>query len=313
MESLPGLSDFFTTDTRQSAPQLAVLTIAGFDPSSGAGFTADLKVFAALGLFGLACPTAWTVQSTQGVRRSESCSPSLVTDILACLADDFEISGIKIGMLATEPSVESVTRWLSDHLRLHPGTPVVLDPVLRSSSGAVLLDTPGVAALRRGLLPLVSIITPNLDEAAILAETALKAPETSREQVETMARGIWEGMNSQRSVAAPAAGPAVVITGGHAGADETPDDYLLAPSVTGVAPRGTWFPGEWVRTSSTHGTGCAFSSALLCGLVHGLALDEAVAGAKAYVHAALRAAYPIGKGRGPLHHLFRLDEPAEKP
>ena len=268
----------------------AVLSIAGFDPSSGAGCTADLKVFAAHGLYGLACPTALTVQSTRGVERSDAVSAELVGEMLECLAGDIEIAGVKIGMLASAPVLLAVTRWLADYRERMPGLPVVLDPVLRSSSGYALLDPEAVELMRGELLPLVSVVTPNLAEAALLAGF----PEPcERETVPKAALAIREQM-------VPGTG-AVVVTGGHLG--DTPDDFLLESG----SRKGAWFRGARVRTQSTHGTGCAFSSALLCALVKGQTMAAAVRQAKEYVRLALEAAYPIGHGRGPMHHLYALD------
>jgi hydroxymethylpyrimidine/phosphomethylpyrimidine kinase len=277
----------------------SLLTIAGFDPSSGAGITADLKVFAAHGAYGLACPTAWTVQSTVGVQRVAAADPALVSDTLHCLSADIPIAGVKIGMLADAAVLASVVAWLRIFRRQSPGAPVVLDPVLRSSSGSALLAENALPLLRQELLPLVSVVTPNLAEAAALADL----PAGSRAAAEAAAGVILGFMGN--------AG-AVVLTGGHifeeGGGKQTPDDLLL--SSDGPA---RWFTGEWVSTTSTHGTGCAFSSALTALLAQGIALSEAVRGAKRYVEGALRAACPIGKGRGPMHHLFNLHSPPDPP
>ena len=268
----------------------AVLSIAGFDPSSGAGCTADLKVFAAHRLYGLACPTALTVQSTRGVERSEPVSAELVGEMLECLAGDIGIAGVKIGMLASAPVLLAVTRWLAGCRALVPGIPVVLDPVLRSSSGHALLEPGAVELLRGELLPLVSVVTPNLAEAAHLA--GFPGP-CARETVPEAALAIRKQM-------APGTG-AVVVTGGHLG--QTPDDFLLEAG----SREGVWLPGVRVRTQSTHGTGCAFSSALVCALVKGQTMAAGVRQAKEYVRLALEAAHPMGHGRGPMHHLYALD------
>ena len=280
---------------KERAPA-AVLSIAGLDPSSGAGFTADLKVFAAHGLYGLACPTALTVQSTQGVRRSEPVSGSLIRDTLACLASDIPIAGVKIGMLATGGNVRAVAAWLDGYRARPGGLPVVLDPVLRSSSGAALLSPDAVNLLVQELLPLATVVTPNLQEAAVLAGLDPSSSRSwQRSDVEAAARRIQPHLN-------PANGT-VLITGGHLGDGQASDDYLL-PSGAG---EGCWLPGKRIATRSTHGTGCALSSALLCALVAGQVLAEAVASAKRYVEGALAAAYPVGQGNGPMHHLFLTD------
>jgi len=273
-----------------------VLTIAGFDPSAGAGVTADLKVFAAHRLYGLAAITALTVQSTQGVRRVCPADPGFLAETLDCLSDDRIITGIKIGMLATEAVVAVVARFLASSAV--PRERIVLDPIIRSSSGRELLDAAGLVRLQSQLLPLVGWITPNLDELAQL--TGIGIP--GRASVSSAARQLaarYPGLN-------------VVVTGGHL---DPPDDFLLAAAGTepGAADgteygAGHWFPGQRIDTTATHGTGCTFSSALLCQLVTGVSASNAVAAAKQYVRHAMANAYPIGKGRGPLHHLYILDK-----
>jgi len=269
---------------RPSARPIA-LTIAGFDPSSGAGITADLKVFAAHNLYGMACITALTIQSTLGVRRVEPVSAETIRETLACLYDDVTPAGIKIGMLATAEAVSETARFLAtagiDRHR------VVLDPVIRSSSGRELLSSEGVARLRSELLAHVGWITPNLDELAVLTEEG----PLSRAGVPAAAARLQE-------LASKAGNPTlhVVATGGHL---DRPDDYLLSPD-----GNAQWLRGERVETQATHGTGCAFSSALLCELIDGHGAVKATAGAKGYVTEALRAAYPIGRGKGPMNHLF---------
>ncbi len=263
------------------------ITIAGFDPGSGAGVTADLKTFAAHGIYGVACITALTVQSTQGVRAVELLPASLVRATLDCLVEDVSFSGVKIGMLGTSAVAAEVASFLRAHSGKIPRERIVLDPVLRSTSGTPLIDANGVRVIQDELLHCVGWITPNIYELAILAGDG---PETlSRDQFPAAAARLREGN--------PELG--VVVTGGHL---DQPDDFLLGPS-----GEQTWLPGERIATNSTHGTGCAFSTAMLCGLISGLNPKDAVASAKAYVTEALRSAYPIGKGKGPMNHLFRLD------
>src|SRR5271155_3055408 len=261
------------------------LTIAGFDPSSGAGITADLKVFAAHNIYGMACITALTIQSTLGVRRVEPVSAETIRETLACLYDDVTPAGIKIGMLATADAVSETARFLAS-----AGTDrqrVVLDPVIRSSSGRGLLSAEGVARLRSELLAHVGWITPNLDELAVLTEEG----PLSRAGVPAAAARLQE-------LASKAGNPTlhVVATGGHL---DRPDDFLLSPD-----GNAQWLRGERVETQATHGTGCAFSSALLCGLIHWRQPERAAAEAKTYVSAALKASYPVGHGKGPMNHLF---------
>lgn len=276
-------------DSRFSAPERPVaLSIAGFDSSSGAGITADLKVFAAHHIYGMACITALTVQSTLGVRRVEPVAAATIRETLDCLSDDVTPSGVKIGMLATEAAVAEVAGFLAQSGFSRQR--IVLDPVLRSSSGRELLTAGGVTLLRAELLGGVGWITPNIDELVIL----VGIESVSRETIPSAATEL-------QRLAAEAGNPDlhVLVTGGHL---DRPDDFLRTPD-----GQEFWLPGERVDTRATHGTGCALSSALLCQLIEGKEPKDAAAAAKAYVTAALRAAYPVGQGKGPMHHLFQLD------
>jgi hydroxymethylpyrimidine/phosphomethylpyrimidine kinase len=265
------------------------LTIAGFDPGSGAGITADLKTFAAHRMYGVACISALTVQSTLGVRAVEPLQPMLVRQTLECLAEDVSLSGIKIGMLGSSAVVCEVSSFLTAQSGTIPRERIVLDPVLRSTSGTALIDQDGVRVIREELLPRVGWITPNVDELALLA-----GGSPDREEVPSAAARL-------QAIAARLGNDAlnVVVTGGHL---SRPDDFLLTASGA-----GNWLAGEKIITNATHGTGCAFSSALLCELISGRSPEEAVAAAKAYVTEALRSAYPVGKGKGPMNHLFPFD------
>lgn len=262
--------------SQKSPAQKVALTIAGFDPSSGAGITADLKVFSNHGFYGVAAITALTVQSTQGVRRVGPVAGSLLWETLDCLADDLAITGVKIGMLGSAESAREVARFLTQ--AEIPRERVVLDPVLISSSGAALLEAAGVEVLKKKLLPVVGWVTPNADEVAALVGRR----GGGRELIPELARRLAElapGLN-------------VVVTGGHL---DPPDDFLRTAEAA-----ETWFPGSRIETTSTHGTGCVFSSALLCRLLAGHAPVEAVRGAKEFVRRALEAAVPLGKGKGPV-------------
>jgi hydroxymethylpyrimidine/phosphomethylpyrimidine kinase len=266
------------------------LTIAGFDPGSGAGVTADLKTFSAHGVYGVACISALTVQSTQGVRAVEPVAPALVRQTLDCLVDDVPLSGVKIGMLGSSGVVAEVVSFLLAQSGQVPRGRIVLDPVLRSTSGTHLLDANGVRIMRDQLLSCIGWITPNIDELAVLVEENIldceRVPAAAAHLQEMAARLGNNELN-------------VVVTGGHL---NRPDDFFRSASGGEI-----WLPGEKIATTSTHGTGCAFSTALLCGLIAGQEPSQAVAGAKAYVANALRSAYPIGKGKGPMNHLFRFN------
>jgi len=261
-----------------------VLTIAGFDPSSGAGATADLKTIAAHGCYGVACLTALTVQSSSGVHRLEPVSPKLVVETLWELAYDFNFDAVKVGMLATAPLVDVVARFLE---RVRPPH-VVLDPVLKSSSGAELLDQEGAVHLVKRLLRLATVITPNLDEAGALSGLQVGSLADMKSAVERLHR-----LGARN----------VVITGGHL---NRPVDLL---SMAAAKPRQqVEFAGGRVRSPSTHGTGCAFSSALACNLALRESLRDSVRLAKEYVAHAIRNACTLGGGAGALNHFYALEE-----
>ena len=261
-----------------------VLTIAGFDPGSGAGITADIKTIAAHGCYGVACITALTVQSTGGVRRVETVDAGLVTETLAELASDVEIAAVHVGMLGSG----KVVRAIADFLAQQKLPNVVLDPILKSSSGADLLDAAGARLLTEKLIPLATVLTPNVDEASAL--TGL--PVTDPEQMRAAARKLHEMGAS-----------AVVITGGHL---EKAIDLLSFTSSRGIQQE--LFKSARLKSNSTHGTGCAFATAVACHLALGRGLPEAVLLAKAYVAAAISNAHPLGRGIGPVHHLYRMQE-----
>jgi len=264
-----------------------VLTIAGFDPSSGAGVTADIKTIAAHGCYGVACITALTVQSTAGVRRVEAVDPVLVTDTLQELASDIAIAAVHIGMLGSAKVVKAVGEFLAQSGKAKVPN-VVLDPILRSTSGAELLDSAGTKLLIEKLIPLADVITPNVDEAAAL--TGRKV--TDLEQMRSAAAALHE-MGSR----------AVVITGGHL---EKAIDLLSFRTKRGVEQEV--FKAERQRSNSIHGTGCAFASAIACHLALDRGLAEATLLAKTYVSAAIAAGHPLGRGTDPVYHLYRMKQ-----
>jgi len=259
-----------------------VLSIAGFDPSSGAGVTADIKTIAAHGCYGVACITSLTVQSSQGVSRVESVSPELVTKILLALSSDVSVAAARVGMLGTADMARAVGAFLEAQRPPH----VVLDPVLSASSGMALLDEEGIAVLKDRLLPLATVATPNIHEAAILTGLEVVSPKDMKAAASKMhALGCRN----------------VVVTGGHL---ESPVDLLSAEN--GKAQQE--FPGERfdVGSSFCHGTGCAFATSLACNLALGEGLASAVGLAKSYVAAAVADPCRPGKGAATLNHLFRL-------
>ncbi len=268
---------------------LVIWTIAGFDPSSGAGITADLKTITAYGCYGTACITALTVQNTMGVRRVQPISPLIVNETLHALLDDFHPNAIKIGMLGTAEIANSLASFL-EALAL-PSCPVVLDPVLCSSSGASLLDAAGTQVLIQRLLPLVTVITPNRNEAAILTGLSPYRPEE-------MARAL-------RTMGADAA----VVTGGDPLSNS---DSEFAEDSLAYLAGGSEFvetlSSPRLLSTSTHGTGCAFSTAIACSLALGRTVPMAVTSAKAFVHRAIQQAPGLGRGKGPLALEYSVSE-----
>jgi len=277
-----------------------VLTIAGFDPSSGAGVTADIKTIAAHACYGVACITAMTVQSTSGVRRVEPVDPTLLTDTLEELTADVEIAAVHIGMLGSGKVVKALADFLSrglssktnEGLAIRPGKArlrnIVLDPILKSSSGADLLDAAGTKLMIERLIPLADVVTPNVDEAAVI--TGMKVTEL--DEMKAASAKLHE-MGS----------PAVVITGGHL---EKAIDLLSFTTPRGVEQEV--FKAERQRSNSTHGTGCAFATAMACHLALDRGLAEAALLAKTYVTAAISYGHPLGRGTGPVHHLYRMSQ-----
>jgi hydroxymethylpyrimidine/phosphomethylpyrimidine kinase len=270
---------------RVSQPPV-ILSIAGYDPISGAGITADIKTAAAQNCYAITCITALTVQSTQGVAAVRPIDAELVARTLAALADDLEIAAVRIGMLGAGEVAAAVAGFLTEK-RL-PN--VVLDPVIRSSSGAKLLDDRGQQVLVSRLLPLCDVITPNIDEAPVLAGTEGVDADAPWEKVLPRLREMAGKLRELGS-------RSVVITGGHL---TQANDYLLYQSAGSVVEEV--FPGEHLDSRSTHGTGCAFATALACQLAHGNTLPGAVRAAKEYVRKAIANAYPVGKGMGPINH-----------
>jgi hydroxymethylpyrimidine/phosphomethylpyrimidine kinase len=261
-----------------------VLTIAGFDPSSGAGITADIKTIAAHECYGVSCITGLTVQSTRGVRRLESVDPAIIMETLQELVSDVTIDAVHIGMLGNERVAAVVADFLAETKLLN----VVLDPIQKSSSGAELLDAAGTRVLIEKLIPVAEVVTPNLEEASALTGIAVTNLEEMRE-----AAARLHALGAQN----------VVITGGHL---EKAIDLLSFS--TGRGTEQEVFKAERLRSNATHGTGCAFATALACHLAQGRVLPEAVLLAKVYVSAAIANAHPLGHGVGPLHHLYRMSQ-----
>jgi hydroxymethylpyrimidine/phosphomethylpyrimidine kinase len=277
-----------------------ILTIAGFDPSSGAGVTADIKTMAAHACYGVACITALTVQSTSGVKRVEVVDSALISDTLQELAADLDIAAVHIGMLGSGKVVKAVADFLSGqpagqgrnrsaNLPRKARLPnIVLDPILKSSSGAELLDAAGTRLLVERLIPLADVVTPNVDEAGVLTGIQVK----DLDEMKAACFKLHE-----------LGAAAVVVTGGHL---EKAIDLLSFKTKRGVEQE--IFKAERQRSNSTHGTGCAFATAMACHLALDRGLAEAALLAKTYVTAAISYGHPLGRGTGPVHHLYRMSQ-----
>lgn len=270
---------------QQSRKQRSVVwTVAGFDPSSGAGVTADLMTFAAHGLFGCSAITALTVQSTVGVRGTEPVRREQLQETLACLLEDLRPSGVKIGMLGSRSIAGVVGTFLRTLREADADLPIVLDPVLRSTSGRMLYPLEGMELLHEAVLSQVKWVTPNWGELEVLSGM----PVAGLEAAEWAARSLIERH--------PQMG--VIATGGDTA---PPTDLLVQAGVAAVA-----LEGERIETTSSHGTGCAFSSAFLASLVLGYSPEESGRKAKSFVTGALRHAPGVGSGKGPMDLLWPL-------
>ncbi len=264
------------------------LTIAGTDPTGGAGIQADTKTFAALGVYGASVMAALVAQNTTGVQEVYDIPAAFVRRQMDSVFEDLSVDAVKIGMLSVPAVIEAV----AEGLKAHAARNVVLDPVMVAASGDALLRPEAVATLREVLLPVALVITPNLPEAAKL----LDAPVAETE----------DEMRAQGERLLELGPKAVLVKGGHASGAESVDLLVTPEGATRLAaPR--------IATRNTHGTGCTLSSAIAAGLAKGEDLPQAVAAAKAYLTAALAAAdtIEIGRGHGPVHHFHALWPAAE--
>jgi hydroxymethylpyrimidine/phosphomethylpyrimidine kinase len=259
------------------------LTIAGSDSSGGAGIQADLKTFAALGVYGASAITALTAQNTRGVTGIHMVPAEFVRAQIDAVFADLDVGAVKIGMVGELASIEAIVDVLQRRSPKH----IVLDPVMVATSGDRLLAAEAVEALRQKLIPLATIITPNLPEAAALLDEPVATSEAAIE--------------SQGERLLSLGCPAVLIKGGHGEGSESVDYLIRANgSVALSAPR--------VATQNTHGTGCSLSSAIAAELAKGAELETAVRDAKSFVSAAIAAAdrFTVGHGHGPIHHFHRF-------
>ena len=255
------------------------LTIAGSDSSGGAGIQADIKTMTANGVFAMSAVTALTAQNTTGVTDILEATPSFLAAELDAVFTDIFPDAVKIGMVS---SAELIT-VIADKLAQYGAKHIVVDPVMVATSGAKLLRDDAIGVLTEKLLPLAEVLTPNIPEAEILAGMKIESPA----DMETAARTICEKY-----------GCAVLCKGGHDLNDA--NDLLWKDGV------GRWFKGRRIDNPNTHGTGCTLSSAIASNLAKGMELDAAVERAKAYISGALAAMLDLGKGRGPMNHMFDL-------
>jgi hydroxymethylpyrimidine/phosphomethylpyrimidine kinase len=259
------------------------LTIAGSDSSGGAGIQADLKTFAALGVYGASVITALTAQNTKGVTGIHLVPPEFVTAQIDAVFADLAIGAVKIGMVAQLATIEAIAAALARFSPAH----VVLDPVIVATSGDRLLSADAVEALRTKLIPRAAILTPNLPEAAALLDAPIATSEAA----------IAE--QGRRLLAMGC--PAVLIKGGHGQGTESIDYLVDRDGVTAL-------PAPRIATQNTHGTGCSLSSAIAAALAKGADLRTAVRDAKAWISAAIAQAdrFTVGHGHGPIHHFHRF-------
>ncbi len=257
-----------------------VLTIAGSDCSGGAGIQADLKTFTSYGLYGMSVITALTAQNTTGVFAIVEVDPGFVGKQMDAIFSDICPDAVKIGMTSSSPLIEIIAKKLIEYKAVN----IVVDPVMVSTSGSRLLKEDALSSLKRNLLPLANVITPNIPEAEILSGIEICNKDTMRNAAQIIAK---------------TGEMYVLLKGGHF--ENSADDLLIAPDGA-----EKWFLSERVDNPNTHGTGCTLSSAIACGLALELSVEESVASAKEYVTEAIKRFLDLGNGRGPLDHCGRI-------
>ena len=269
--------------SRSDTRPLSALTIAGSDSGGGAGIQADLKTFAALGVYGTCAITAITAQNTQRVTDVFELPPGVVAAQIEAVVSDIGADAVKTGMLSSAAIIEVVAAKVREHdLR-----PLVVDPVMVAKSGDRLLREDAIAALRDQIVPLATVLTPNVAEAEVLLGRPL---------------ATWDDIRAGARELVSLGAQAVVMKGGHR-------EGIAVVDLLYDGHEFHEFTATRVDTTSTHGTGCTFASAIAAGLAKGESLRGSVAMAKAYVTKALQSAYPVGHGHGPVHHFFRFWQP----
>ena len=255
------------------------LTIAGTDPSGGAGIQADIKTMTANGVFAMSAVTALVAQNTTGVRSIVECTPEFLAEQLDCVFTDIFPDAVKTGMVSSIPLIETI----ADKLAEYGAKNLVVDPVMVATSGGRLISRDAVETLKARLLPMAAVITPNIPEAELLSGREIR----SAQDMEDAARAIFDGY-----------GCAVLCKGGHS--LNNANDLLWQGS------GGRWFRGRRIDNPNTHGTGCTLSSAMASNLAKGYGLAESVERAKTYLSGALGAMLDLGRGPGPMDHAFDL-------
>lgn len=253
------------------------LTIAGSDSGGGAGIQADLKTFQELGVFGTSALTAVTAQNTHGVVDIQSMEPTIITAQIQAVIEDFTVKAVKTGMLFSDEIIQTV----ADSLR-GTGIPLVIDPVMIAKGGASLLRDEAVEKLKTVLLPLATVVTPNIPEAEVITGMTIQTEQDIYEAAEhILALGV----------------KAVVIKGGHLTQAEYAEDLFMSQNGDRFSVRA-----PWIHTKDTHGTGCTYAAALTAFLANGETLKDAVVSAKCFIHAAIEDGLEIGGGHGPTNH-----------
>ena len=257
------------------------LTIAGSDSSGGAGIQADIKTMTAHGVYAMSAITALTAQNTTGVTGIMEVTPEFLAEQLDCIFTDIYPDAIKTGMVSSSALIETIAAKLTGYQAKN----IVVDPVMVATSGARLISEEAIGTLKKTLLPLATVITPNIPEAEVLADMEIK----TEADMETVAELICKNF-----------GCSVLLKGGHQLNDA--NDLLFE---AGKAP--VWFKGKRIDNPNTHGTGCTLSSAIASNLAKGLSLHDAVEQAKNYISGALAAQLDLGKGSGPMNHAFAIE------
>jgi len=256
-----------------------VLTIAGSDCSGGAGIQADIKTMTANGVYAMSAITALTAQNTTGVSGIMEVTPEFLAMQLDSIFTDIFPDAVKIGMVSSARLIEVI----AGKLAFYNAKNIVVDPVMVSASGSKLLRDDAIETLKNKLFPLALILTPNIPEASVLTGLSIENEEDMIKAAETISKQF---------------GCAVLCKGGHSVNDA--NDLLYYNN------KFTWFRGERINNDNTHGTGCTLSSAIACGLAKGMSLEEAIRAAKDYVTGALKAMLNLGKGCGPLNHMWNI-------